>query len=61
VADWLGVVTAHLGQSSRPLESWLHALAGAGVPVVVRAGTHDAIEETTSLFSIGSVVATLMG
>lgn len=28
----------------------------AGVPVVVRAGTHDAIEETASLFSIGSVV-----
>jgi voltage-gated potassium channel Kch len=28
----------------------------AGVPVVIRAGTHDAIEETASLFSIGSVV-----
>lgn len=28
----------------------------AGVPVVMRAGTHDAIEETASLFSIGSVV-----
>lgn len=27
-----------------------------GVPVVIRAGTHDAIEETASLFSIGSVV-----
>ncbi|MEI2641864.1 MAG: NAD-binding protein [Candidatus Nanopelagicales bacterium] len=31
------------------------ALAG-GVPVVIRAGTHDAIEETASLFRIGSVV-----
>jgi voltage-gated potassium channel Kch len=28
----------------------------AGVPVVIRAGTHDAIEETASLFSIASVV-----
>jgi Trk K+ transport system NAD-binding subunit len=27
-----------------------------GVPVIIRAGTHDAIEETASLFSIGSVV-----
>ena len=28
----------------------------AGVPVVIRAGGHDAIAETASLFSIGSVV-----
>lgn len=28
----------------------------AGVPVVIRAGNHDAIAETTSLFSIASVV-----
>ncbi|MCU0278974.1 MAG: NAD-binding protein [Candidatus Nanopelagicales bacterium] len=27
-----------------------------GVPVIIRAGNHDAIEETASLFSIGSVV-----
>lgn len=27
-----------------------------GVPVIIRAGTHDVIEETASLFSIGSVV-----
>lgn len=28
----------------------------AGVPVVIRAGGHDVIAETASLFSIGSVV-----